>query len=58
MYTHFVYTVPHIAIIGYFKGNSIPTTVRGTVYTHFVYTVPHIATVAFFKGNSIPTTDR
>ena len=58
MYTHFVYTVPHIARVDYFKGNSIPTTVRGTVLTHFVYTVPHIARVAFFKGNSIHTTLR
>ena len=47
MYTHFVYTVPHIARVAFFNGNSIPTTVRGTVYTHFVYTVPHIARVAF-----------
>ena len=47
MYTHFVYTVPHIARVAYFKGNSVPTTVRGTVYTHFVYTVPHIARVAY-----------
>ena len=42
MYTHFVYTVPHIARVAFFKGFSIPNTVRGTVYTHFVYTVPHI----------------
>ena len=49
MYTHFVYTVPHIARVAYFKGNAIPTTVRGTVYTHFVYTVPHIARVAYLK---------
>ena len=47
VYTHFVYTVPHIARVAYFKGNAIPTTVRGTVYTHFVYTVPHIARVAY-----------
>ena len=58
MYTHFVSTVPHIAKVAFFKGNSIPTTIRGTVYTHFVYTVPHIAKKAFFKGNSIPTTIR
>ena len=49
MYKHFVYTVPHIARVAFFKGNSTPTTVRGTVYTHFVYTVPHIARVAFLK---------
>ena len=49
MCTHFVYTVPHIVRVAYFKGNAIPTTVRGTVYTHFVYTVPHIARVAFLK---------
>ena len=49
VYTHFVYTVPHINRVAYSKGNSIPTTVRGTVYTHFVYTVPHIARVAFLK---------
>ena len=49
MYTHFVYTDPHIAIIGYFKGNAIPTTVRGRVYTLFVYTVPHIGRVGFFN---------
>ena len=49
MYTHFVYTVPHIAKVAFFKGNSIPTTVRGTVYTHFVYTVPHIAKKLFLK---------
>ena len=55
MYAHFVNTDPHIARLSYFKGNSVPTTVRGIVYTHFVYTVPHIARVAFFKGNSIPT---
>ena len=53
MYTHFVYTVPHIARVAYIKGNAIPTTVRGTVYTHFVYTVPHIARVAYLKGNSV-----
>ena len=52
------YTVPHIARVAFFKGNSIPTTDRATVYIHFVYTVPHIARVAFFKGNSIPTTVR
>ena len=56
MCTHFVYTVPHIAIVAYFKGFSIPTTVRGTMYTNFVYTVPHIARVAYFKGFSIPNT--
>ena len=49
MYIHFVYTVRHKARLAYFKGNSIPTTVRGTVYTHFVYIVPHIARLAFFK---------
>ena len=36
VYTHFVYTVPHIARVAFFNGNSKPTTVRGTVYTHFV----------------------
>ena len=56
MYTHFVYTVPHIARVAFFKGISIPNIVRGTVYTHFVYTVPHIARVAYFKGFSIPNT--
>ena len=56
MYTHFVYTVPHIARVAYFKGISIPTRVRGTVCTHFVYTVPHIAIIAYFKGFSIPNT--
>ena len=49
MYTHFVYTVPHIAKKDFLKGNSIPTTVRGTVYTHFVYTVPNIDKKAFFR---------
>ena len=49
MYTHFVYTVPHIARVAFFKGIAIPTTVRGTVYTHFVYTVPRRARVAFLK---------
>ena len=58
MYTHFVYTVPHIARVAYLKGNFVPTTVRGTVYTHFVCTVPHIARVAYIKGNAIPTTVR
>ena len=48
MYTHFVYTVPHIARAAFFKGISIPNIVRGTVYTHFVYT--------YFKGFSIPNT--
>ena len=46
MYTHFVYTVPHIARVAFFKGNSIPTTVTEPVYTHFVYTVPHIPRAA------------
>ena len=55
MYTHFVYTVPHVARVAFFKGNSVPTTVRGTVYAHFVNTVPHIARLSYFKGNSIPT---
>ena len=58
VYTHFVYTVPYIARVAYFNGNSKPTTIRGTVYTHFVYTVPYIARVAFFNGNSKPTTIR
>ena len=48
MYTHLVYTVPHIARVALFNGNSIPTTVRGTVYTHFVYIFPHIARGAHF----------
>ena len=56
MYTHFVYTVPHIARVAFFKENAIPTTVRGTVYK--VYTVPNIAIVAYFKRRSIPTTTR
>ena len=49
MYTHFVYTVPHIPGVAFFKVNSISSPVRGTVYTHFVYTVPHIPGVAFFN---------
>ena len=49
MYTHFVYTVPHIPGVAIFKLNSIPSPVRGTVYTYFVYTVPHIPGVAFLK---------
>ena len=53
-----MYTAPHIARVVYFKGNSIPTTVRGTVYTYFVYTFPQMAKAAFFKGSSIPTTVR
>ena len=58
MYTYFIYTVPNMGRVAFFKGNSISTTVRGKLYTHFVYTVPHIARVAFFKGNIIPTTVR
>ena len=53
MYTHFVYTVPHIHGLAFFKGNSMFCPVRGTVYTHFVYTVTHISRLTFFKGNSI-----
>ena len=54
VYTHFVYTVPHIPRSNFFKVNSISSPVRGTVYTHFVYTVPHIPGVAFFKAISSP----
>ena len=49
MYTHFVYTVPHIPGVAFFNVISISSPVRGTVYTHFVYTVPHIPGVAFFN---------
>ena len=48
MYTHFVYTVPHIAREVFFNRNSIPTTVGGTVYTPVVYTTAHIARGAHF----------
>ena len=58
MYTYFIYTVPNMARVAFFKINSTSTTVRGTLYTHFIYAIPHIARVAFFKRNSIPTTVR
>ena len=52
MFTHFVYTIPHIPGLAFFKGDITSSPVIGTVYTHFVYTVPHISKVTFFKENS------
>ena len=53
MYTHFVYTVPHIAR-SLFQKEILYLLQSEERCTHILYT----ARVAYFKGNSVPTTVR